>query len=302
MDSGKFRILVVDDDRLDRLLARTILESKLYRVTECTTGRDAIEAVKNGNFDLVLLDIVMPDLNGIETCKELRSLRSAAQMPILFLSGKSDQLSVIRGLESGANDYILKPFHQEIFLARVEAHLRARTAAMQNGGRSEPLRTKAEEDRLIDALGRLLPEAPGTQRCDLACAVESLVTVLAALTSNRIEYHARLAPELPPARIRREEFQRIIFELLAHMVSAIDPAGEISVETGGSSSSAAEPAATNFLEVSLSALNANHQAVLPPGGSNFLHAAELARAAGGEIQFLERHGEKLVRLKLPACS
>ena len=129
MDSEKIHILLVDDDRSHRLLARMLLEAKLYRVTECSCGREAIEAVKNGSFDLVLLDVVMPGLNGIETCLELRRLRSPSELSILFLSAKSDELSVVTALEAGAEDYIVKPFVPAIFIARVEAHLRVQLAA-----------------------------------------------------------------------------------------------------------------------------------------------------------------------------
>jgi two-component system OmpR family response regulator len=114
-------ILVVDDDSHIREVVRFALEKAGHHVAEATDGRRALAAFEARPFDAVVLDIVMPELDGIEVC---RKLRATSRVPILFLSSRDDEVDRILGLELGADDYVTKPFSPRELVARVKALLR----------------------------------------------------------------------------------------------------------------------------------------------------------------------------------
>jgi len=115
------KILVVDDDPDFVNLTRTILHSRDYEVITAANGEKALAAMRKEKPDLVLLDIMMPDMDGWEVCRRLREL---SDVPIIFLTARSDIKDVVRGLEMGADDYIVKPFSPRELLARIRAALR----------------------------------------------------------------------------------------------------------------------------------------------------------------------------------
>lgn len=114
-------ILAVDDEKAVLLLVRRSLESEGYQVTTANCGRTAIAMFEQQPSDLVLLDIVMPDIDGYAVCQHIRSFSSA---PIIFLTGKASNGEIVKGLDVGADDYVAKPFSIEEILARVRAALR----------------------------------------------------------------------------------------------------------------------------------------------------------------------------------
>lgn len=117
----KQHILVVDDDPHIRQIVRIALERAGYEVSEAEDGLRALEIFNTLGPDLVLLDVLMPELDGIEVCKKLRT---TSQVPILFLSSRDDEIDRILGLELGADDYISKPFSPRELIARIKAVLR----------------------------------------------------------------------------------------------------------------------------------------------------------------------------------
>ncbi len=114
-------ILVVDDDLDIRTIVKAALESDGYEVTLAENGVVALEKFDSVNPDIVVLDIVLPDLSGTEICSKIRA---KSGVPIIFLSGKSDDIDRIIGLELGADDYLTKPFNPRELIARVKAVLR----------------------------------------------------------------------------------------------------------------------------------------------------------------------------------
>ena len=114
-------ILVVDDDAHIREVVRFALERAGYRVTEAGDGRAALAEDATAAADLVVLDILMPEMDGIEVCRELRR---RGEVPILFLSSRDEELDRILGLELGADDYVTKPFSPRELVARVKSILR----------------------------------------------------------------------------------------------------------------------------------------------------------------------------------
>ncbi|MRN56879.1 response regulator transcription factor [Paenibacillus monticola] len=117
----KPKILVVDDDRDILILLRKRLEMEGYEVFTVSEGEEVIRQVKLNNFALIVLDIVMPSMNGLDICKAIRNLVSA---PILLLSAKDREIDKVVGLELGADDYITKPFSIDELTARIKSHLR----------------------------------------------------------------------------------------------------------------------------------------------------------------------------------
>jgi DNA-binding NarL/FixJ family response regulator len=120
---GKNTVLVIDDDTALLKMAHELLAEQ-YTVSLAKSGREAISLLDQGFLpDIILLDIRMPFLNGYETLEKLRSIPEAADIPVVFLTGLSEAESELRGLQSGAVDYITKPFVKEILLTRLAAHL-----------------------------------------------------------------------------------------------------------------------------------------------------------------------------------
>jgi len=114
------KILVVDDDKDIRKIIRIYLEQQGYEIIEAEDGLDALDKI-NDTYDLVILDVMMPNLDGIETC---RRIRENYNLPIIFLTAKSEEMDKVEGFSAGADDYIPKPFTPLELIARVRANLR----------------------------------------------------------------------------------------------------------------------------------------------------------------------------------
>ena len=122
MNGQQVRVLVIDDDALIRKAVRLTCESEGYAVQEAERGADVLERIDGFHPDIVLLDLMLPDLSGFDVCREIR--RAGHRMPVVILSAKNEEIDVVLGLEIGADDYINKPFRPRELLARVGAHLR----------------------------------------------------------------------------------------------------------------------------------------------------------------------------------
>ncbi|MBL8397617.1 MAG: response regulator [Candidatus Accumulibacter sp.] len=122
-------ILIVDDDREIRSLLCDYLERQGLRATAVADGRQMQAALDKGRFDLLILDLMLPGDDGLTLCRNLRALPATAQLPILMLTARGDEVDRILGLEMGADDYLPKPFVPRELLARIRAVLR-RTRAL----------------------------------------------------------------------------------------------------------------------------------------------------------------------------
>ena len=114
-------VLVVDDELRYLRLLRFNLESSGYRVIAAATGKEAVQAAASLNPDLVLLDLMLPDLDGYEVCRRIREF---SQVPVIMVTARGEVLDKVRGLKLGADDYVTKPFSADELLARVETVLR----------------------------------------------------------------------------------------------------------------------------------------------------------------------------------
>jgi CheY-like chemotaxis protein len=120
------RVLVVDDERMNRLLLRRALEAEGHAVTDAANGREALECLRADAPDVVLLDLVMPELDGYATLREIKADPTLAHVPVIIISGIDELDSIVRCIEMGATDYLPKPFEPAILHARLESSLSAK--------------------------------------------------------------------------------------------------------------------------------------------------------------------------------
>jgi two-component system sensor histidine kinase/response regulator len=125
------KILVVDDDRMNIRLFTAILKSEGYLLAEARSGEHALEIYREFPPDLVLLDVVMPGIDGFETCRRLRKLYGDACAPIIFITAKNETDDIVEGLAAGGVDYLPKPFRRKEALARISTHLQNRLLIAQ---------------------------------------------------------------------------------------------------------------------------------------------------------------------------
>lgn len=140
---SKHTILLVDDESGIRESLKTFLERYLFEVLEAENGEMGVEVFKNHDVDLVLLDMMLPDMYGIEVCKKIRETHP--NTPIIFLTAVTDATETVLSFEAGADDYIEKPFNPHVLLARVKTKLKDKPQDSLNGG------TPKSSDKDIDS-------------------------------------------------------------------------------------------------------------------------------------------------------
>lgn len=126
MNEPLAKLLVVDDNEDNRDLLARRLERRGYAVDVAVDGSSALAAIERGGYDLVLLDVMMPGISGVEVLAEVRARRSKAELPVLMATAKSDSEDIVAALAMGANDYVTKPLDFPVVLARIESHLQMR--------------------------------------------------------------------------------------------------------------------------------------------------------------------------------
>jgi len=125
---AKERILVVDDEEDILELVTYNLTREGYQVTGSLTGEDALKKVRAEAFDLIVLDLMLPGIDGLEVAKSLKTNQRTRNIPIVMLTAKGEEADIVTGLEVGADDYITKPFSPRVLIARVRAALRRKVA------------------------------------------------------------------------------------------------------------------------------------------------------------------------------
>lgn len=148
---NKLKALIVDDEWNMRNLLRIYLTKDGYAVREAPNGTEAVALSANEDFDIILLDVMMPDMDGWQVCRKIREARLT---PILMLTARSETKDKVQGLGLGADDYLVKPFEPEELLARVSALIR-RAAQFQSHSTSAEARLEAP-DMIIYPEGRLV--------------------------------------------------------------------------------------------------------------------------------------------------
>lgn len=148
------KILLVDDDTKNLQVAMTILKN--YNVIYAQSGDKALELLEKNKFDLILLDVVMPIMDGYHVCSKIKANDKTKKIPIIFLTVKDDEKDIVKGFELGAVDYVTKPFYSEVLLKRVELHLKLASAINEiekiNSNLSEIVKEQLKELRQKDEI------------------------------------------------------------------------------------------------------------------------------------------------------
>jgi len=145
-------ILVVDDTITNLDILVELLDN--YDVVEVTNGRDALEIVKQENIDLILLDIVMPDMDGFEVCQKLKADKKTKNIPVIFITAKTDEEAIEKAYDTGGMDYITKPFKPKELLARVNTQLQIQKLISDLEDSKEELKFLASTDPLTKLYNR----------------------------------------------------------------------------------------------------------------------------------------------------
>jgi DNA-binding response OmpR family regulator len=122
--NGAKKILIVEDERDILQLVKMYLEKEGFRVLTASTGSEGLKLARSEKPDLLILDLMLPEMDGLEVCKRLRSAPETAMLPIIMLTAKAEESDTVIGLELGADDYVTKPFSPKALIARVKAMFR----------------------------------------------------------------------------------------------------------------------------------------------------------------------------------
>lgn len=144
------RILVIEDDEAIREILEMLLQTRGFLCTAVGSGEAGLKRLEEQEFDLILLDLTLPGMDGLEVCRKLRELPGKAKIPVVMLTARSEESDVVVGLETGAVDYVVKPFNNQLLIARIRAHLR-RTKELENVANSENQRRSATTETRNEA-------------------------------------------------------------------------------------------------------------------------------------------------------
>jgi len=180
----EYRILIVDDQSINiQVVASILKQCENYRVAFAKNGKAALEQVQTQKFDLILLDIMMPEMDGFEVSEKLKANEATAKIPIIFLTALTDEDSIVRAFDNGAVDYITKPFNKAELVARVKTHLRLKTIE------EELFQANSTKDKMFSIIGH-----------DLRGPIGNIKTMLHFLggswqkvTTNKIESLLQMA-------------------------------------------------------------------------------------------------------------
>ncbi len=158
-------LLIVDDTPKNIQVLGKILSSKGYNIHVAQNGLQALERLEKIVPDLILLDVMMPELDGFKTCERLKHIPVLQEIPIIFLTAKTESDDIVKGFELGAVDYVTKPFNSAELLARVHTHLQLRHEIQARKERERQIREEMEEARFIQQgiVPLQLPTLPNTK-------------------------------------------------------------------------------------------------------------------------------------------
>ena len=156
-------VLIVDDIPANLNLLRGVLEPEGYRILAATSGRGALGVLRLTRPDLILLDVSMPELDGFETCRQLKQMEEVKSIPVVFVTARHEAEAVVAGFKAGGCDYVTKPFNREEVIVRVKAHL----------DNTRLQRALEERNLLLEALHRQMEQ----RQQQLEAALENIKTL-----------------------------------------------------------------------------------------------------------------------------
>ncbi|MEE9354909.1 MAG: HD domain-containing phosphohydrolase [Methylococcaceae bacterium] len=199
------KILIVDDVADNIQVAMSILREDNYEFSFADSGQKALEILEKDDveFDLILLDVMMPGIEGYEVCKQLQSTPRWHEVPVIFLTARIDADSITKGFESGAVDYITKPFHPNELLARVKNHIHLYHAKLFLKQQNINLETKVKYEKI-----RLLTELEGNQK-EMIYVLTELMEATSDETGKHIKRMAELSRLLAMYHLNQEDADTI---------------------------------------------------------------------------------------------
>ena len=163
INPSEYKILIVDDVMSNVLLLKVLLTNEKFAIATASNGRQALEQVEKENPDLVLLDVMMPDMSGFEVAQHLKSNPNTADIPIIFLTALNSTADIVKGFQVGANDFISKPFNREELIIRVTHQISLVAAKRLILSKTEELqRTIAGRDKLYSVIAHDLRSPMGS--------------------------------------------------------------------------------------------------------------------------------------------
>lgn len=163
INPSEYKILIVDDVMSNVLLLKVLLTNEKFAIATASNGRQALEQVEKENPDLVLLDVMMPDMSGFEVAQHLKSNPNTADIPIIFLTALNSTADIVKGFQVGANDFISKPFNKEELIIRVTHQISLVAAKRLILSKTEELqRTVAGRDKLYSVIAHDLRSPMGS--------------------------------------------------------------------------------------------------------------------------------------------
>ncbi|GEM_PF-778866 len=235
MSTPRAKILVADDSSVERAAARVALEAAGYVVTEAVDGQQALEVFTRDRPDLVMLDVVMPRLTGLETCRILKAKAQGNYLPVIMVSTRNSVNARVEGLRSGADDYLGKPYDAEELRARVEALLRTRKVIAERAA-EEPTRGVWGDRGSRSDRGRTPNPSFGGARADRAevsTGVRSPNEAFIRRAEEEFDRAERYSDPLACLRIELDDFDSLVSrhstEAMAGVVRSLRDVIEVSV-------------------------------------------------------------------------
>ena len=185
--TGTVEIFSVDDEPTNQVVVAALLKARKYKVTKAMNGLEALEILQKRKEegthlpDVILLDVMMPKLNGFKTCVKIREMFPLSAIPIIMVSAKSREENVIQGLNCGANDYVTKPFKKLELLARIDTQMKLATA-WQN---------ELEREKSDLLLKKMLPHRASYAYLIFSSTSYQLTVILCPLSPNALRYCAK---------------------------------------------------------------------------------------------------------------
>ena len=181
INPSEYKILIVDDVMSNVLLLKVLLTNEKFAIATASNGRQALEQVEKENPDLVLLDVMMPDMSGFEVAQHLKSNPQTAEIPIIFLTALNSTADIVKGFQVGANDFISKPFNKEELIIRVTHQISLVAAKRLILSKTEELqRTIAGRDKLYSVIAHDL-------RSPMASMKMLLNTIMMSVEKDKID-------------------------------------------------------------------------------------------------------------------
>ncbi|HER34338.1 MAG TPA: hybrid sensor histidine kinase/response regulator, partial [Halothiobacillaceae bacterium] len=230
-DRGPTTILVVDDDPIAAVVLQEQLYQAGYRTLLAHSGTEALDVIGSHRIEMVLLDVMMPDMSGLTVCRRLREEFDANTLPIILITARTRPEDVIEGLEAGANDHLSKPFWRREMLARVEAHLRVHENEQMRWALQEQAVVASDHGdddprmslvQLLDCAVTLWHAQTGTGRAELAEKSRLWTVTLDGSAKKTRTLDRYLKPETLPKRPRWGVVVRTARFVLDHLESESD--------------------------------------------------------------------------------